>query len=116
MTLTFSNGTTTEAVLLSRSENKMRVSLPGCDDPIELTEIGGVWASEECELVQVRFAWQQKSQSQILEEADCLCSQELASRLLHLLWNGTDEQEAAGTAAAPPERLAAGMSAGLEIV
>ena len=98
MTLTFANGTRTQAVLLSCSENKMRVAVRGGDDPVELTDISGVWISEDCEPVQVQFAWQRKTQAQIVEEAECICSRELASRLIHLLWNGTNEPEMAKAA------------------
>ena len=70
----------------------------GGDDPLELTEISGVWISEDCEPVQVQFAWQRKTQAQIVEEAECICSRELASRLIHLLWNGADELEMANAA------------------
>ena len=95
MILTLMDRTSTEAVLLSRSENKMRVVMQGCDDPIELTEISGVWISEDCKPVQVEFAWQKKTHSQVVEEEDHICSHKLASRLIHLLWNGTGEQEMA---------------------
>ena len=98
MTLTFANGTRTHAALLSRSENKMRAAMRGGDDPLELTEISGVWISEDCEPVQVQFAWQKETHSQVVEEADCICSHELASRLIHLLWNGADEWEVANAA------------------
>jgi hypothetical protein len=76
----------------------MRVAVRGGDDPVELTDISGVWISEDCEPVQVQFAWQRKTQAQIVEEAECICSHELASRLIHLLWNGTNEPEMAKAA------------------
>jgi hypothetical protein len=76
----------------------MRVAVRGGDDPVELTDISGVWISEDCEPVQVQFAWQRKTQAQIVEEAECICSRELASRLIHLLWNGTNEPEMAKAA------------------
>jgi hypothetical protein len=72
--------------------------MPGCEDPIELTEISGVWISEDCEPVQVQFAWQKKTRAQVVSEAGCICSHELASRLIHLLWNGADELEMANAA------------------
>jgi hypothetical protein len=76
----------------------MRVAVRGGDDPVELTDISGVWISEDCEPIQVQFAWQRKTQAQIVEEAECICSHELASRLIHLLWNGTNEPEMAKAA------------------
>jgi hypothetical protein len=93
MTLTYADGSRTEAFLLARSENRIRVAIPGHDDPMELTDIHGTWVSEDCEPVRVEFAWQKKSRAEILTEADCVCSQDLAARLIHLLWAGSDEKE-----------------------
>jgi len=93
MFLTYADGSRTEAFLLARSENRIRVAIPGQDDTIELTDIHGAWVSEDCEPVRVEFAWQKKSQAEILSEADCVCSQDLAARLIHLLWAGSDEKE-----------------------
>jgi hypothetical protein len=58
-----------------------------------LTDIRGTWVTEDCEPVRVEFAWQNKKGAEVLSEADCLCSHELAARLVHLLWAGSDEQE-----------------------
>jgi hypothetical protein len=93
MILTYADGSRTEAILLARSENKIRVALPGSDDPVELTDIHGTWVSEDCEPVRVEFAWEKKTHEEVLSEADCVCSQELADRLLHLLWNGSNQEE-----------------------
>ena len=93
MFLTYANGSRTEAFLLARTENKIRVAIPGSDDPLELTDIRGTWVTEDCEPVCVEFAWEKKTREQILTEADCICSHDLAARLIHLLWNG-DEDDA----------------------
>ncbi|HUI53739.1 MAG TPA: hypothetical protein VLY04_02120 [Bryobacteraceae bacterium] len=93
MTLTYQDGTKVEAIILSRTDDKIRVTIPGCEDPLELTEVNGTWVTEDCEPVRVEFAWQRKTREEILAEADCICSHELASRLIHLLRNGTDEEE-----------------------
>ena len=90
MTLIYANGNRKEAVLLSRTENQLRVAVQGADDPLELTNVHGTWISEECEPVCVEFAWEGKTHQQILTEADCICPQELAARLIHLLWSGDD--------------------------
>jgi hypothetical protein len=92
MILTYANGSKTEAMLLARSENKIRVAIPGNNDPMELTDVHGTWVSEDCEPVRVEFAWQRKTREEILSEADCICSHELAARLIHLLWNESDEE------------------------
>jgi hypothetical protein len=91
MFLTYADGSRTEAFLLARSESKIRVAIPGCDDPMEFTDVHGTWVSEDCEPVRVEFAWQQKTREQVQSEADCICSHDLAARLIHLLWAGSDE-------------------------
>ncbi|MEI9974836.1 MAG: hypothetical protein WDO73_23970 [Ignavibacteriota bacterium] len=58
---------------------------------MELTDIHGTWVTEDCEPVRVEFAWQGKTRDQLLTEADCICSKDLAARLLHLLWNADEE-------------------------
>jgi hypothetical protein len=106
MILTYADGSRTEAILLARSESKLRVAIPGCDDPVELTDVHGTWVSEDCEPVRVEFAWQQKTPEQVLTEADCLCSHELAARLLHLLWSGEEDQPRADAPLTAGDRMA----------
>jgi len=91
MTLIYADGSRTEAFLLARTENRIRVAIPGSDDPLEFTDMHGTWVSEDCEPVCVEFAWQGKTREEVLTEADCICSHELAARLIHLLWSGNDE-------------------------
>ena len=93
MILTYADGSRTEAFLLARTENTIRVAIPGGDDTLELTNVSGTWVSEDCEPVRVEFAWQGKTRERVLREADCICSHKLAARLLHLLWSGGDEAE-----------------------
>jgi len=92
MILTYADGSTTEAILLARTENKIRVAIPGVDDPLELTDVHGTWVSEDCEPVRVAFTGQGKTPEQVLTEADCICPHELAARLVRLLWNGEEDQ------------------------
>lgn len=90
MILIYANGSRTEAVLLARNENKIRVAIAGSDDLLELTDVHGTWVTEDCEPVQVQFAWEGKTAEQITAEADCVCSHDLAARLIHLLWNADE--------------------------
>src|ERR1035438_502314 len=92
MILIYADGSRTEAFLLARTENRIRVAIPGSDDPLEFTDMHGTWVSEDCEPVCVEFAWQGKTREEVLTEADCICSHELAARLIHLLWNESDEE------------------------
>src|SRR5580692_3846626 len=91
MVLTYADGSKTEAFLLARMESKIRVAIPGSDDPLELTDVHGTWVTEDCEPVRVEFAWEGKTREAVLTEADCICSKDLAARLLHLLWNADEE-------------------------
>ena len=93
MTLRYSNGHTVEAILLSRNENRMRVSIQGLDDAMQLTEINGAWVTEDCEPVQVEPAWKRHSDLPVVKLDDCICSHELAARLLHMLFSGENDPE-----------------------
>jgi len=104
MVLTYTDGSRKEAVLLARMGNRIRVAIPGSDDPLEITDVRGTWVTEDCEPVRVEFAWQKKTREQILTEADCICSHDLAARLLHLLWSADEEDlRQAGPNAVPAD-------------
>lgn len=101
MVLIFANGSKTEAVLLARNENKIRVAIAGSDDLLELTDVHGTWVTEDCEPVYVQFAWEGKTPEQIVTEADCVCSHDLAARLIHLLWNADEDAQVEAKSALP---------------
>jgi hypothetical protein len=61
MIITHINGKTTEGILVSRSENNIRVVLKGSDDVAEFASVSGTWVSEDCEAVQVRYEWQRRT-------------------------------------------------------
>jgi hypothetical protein len=91
MTIRYTDGRTLEAVLLSRTEKTLRVAAKNTDDVQVFTDINGTWVSEDCEPVRIDFEWQRHSREEAVAEADCICPQELASRLLYLLFSGTDD-------------------------
>jgi hypothetical protein len=93
MTIRYSNGQAFEAVLLSQTEESMRIAIEGSEDVLELSRVGGAWISEECEPVQVEYAWTRLPGAVDVREEDCVCSPELAARLLHLLFSGENEPE-----------------------
>jgi hypothetical protein len=105
MVLTYADGSKKEAFLLARTENTIRVAIPGSDDPLELTNVRGTWVTADCEMVRVEFAWEGKTREEVLSEADCICSHDLAARLLHLLWSGEEEPKAQTMAASAQESL-----------
>jgi hypothetical protein len=97
------NGYTQEAMLLSRSENSMRVAIQGSDDILRFNQVNGTWISDDCEPVEVDFAWARTEHLPVVTMNDCICSRELAARLLHLLFSGEKdliEGEAAAIGAA----------------
>jgi hypothetical protein len=102
MIITYANGTTLEAILVTRHEHTIRVAVRGGDDLLEFKDINGTWVSEDCEPVRIEFEWQRHGHQPEVSEADCICSQDLAARLIHLLLNG-DEEECEGVA--PPDAL-----------
>ena len=100
MKVQYRNGITVEAFLLSRSDNRIRAAVQGADDILEFVDIHGTWVSEDCEPVQIEFAWEGQRNQDIVTEADCTCSAELAERLIHLLYSeGQDPADAPRSAA-----------------
>jgi hypothetical protein len=100
MIIRYSNGQEFEAALLIQTENQMRIVLQGYEDVLELQRINGTWITDECEPVQVEFAWTRQSLLDTIQEDDCICSPELAAKLLHLLFAGEDEPTAKNPVAA----------------
>jgi hypothetical protein len=96
MTLRYPNGQTIEAVLLSRTEQTMRVALRGSDDIVELNQVNGNWVSDECDAVQVSFG--SRPDPETLSEEDFICAPELAAKLIRMLVDG-DENEKSQAAA-----------------
>ena len=86
MTITYPNGSRVRAMLLSRNADTLRVALEGNSDASEFYCTGGAWVSEDCEAVTIEFEWEQRPR-QVPSMADCICSPELAERLLEQLVN-----------------------------
>ncbi len=88
MTIQYLDGKALEAVLLSRTETTIRAAIENGDDVMEFSNINGVWVSEDCEPVRIVFAWQRRKFTKTISEAECVCSGDLAGRLIHLLFSG----------------------------
>jgi hypothetical protein len=99
MTIRYMNGSAQEAMLLSRTETELRIALRGSDDVLSLNHIGGTWVTEDCEPVHVDFAWSRLPAGEPFTESDCVCSHDLAAHLIHLLYTGDEELQAAEPAA-----------------
>ena len=88
MTITYSNETVLEAIVLTHEEETIRVAVAGESDARTFRRIHGVWISEEREPVAIEFAWQRHVAVKVLDEVDCICSKKLASRLISMLLAG----------------------------
>lgn len=107
MTIRFNNGVVKNAVLLTRAAQTLRVAVNDSDDVVELNQKGGVWVTDDCEPVQIEFAWEKTGRKlEEVTEADCICAPELAARLIHLLFTGDPES---ATTPAPALAAAAGV-------
>jgi hypothetical protein len=107
MTINYADRRIGEAVLLFQTDNAMRVVLKGGDDATYFTRVNGTWFSENWETVQVEFAWQSRSRTAAPSVSDCVCSKELASKLVDLL--------SAGPTASQSEVPAMHFTAGLPV-
>lgn len=106
MVITLLDGQKIEGVIYSQIGSTMRVAVKGADDLVDYTRISGQWVSENCEPVEIEFAWQRIPKQVPVTEADCICSEELASDLVECLWQGgADDAVRTLTAGAVSERF-----------
>jgi hypothetical protein len=92
MIIKFQDGTSVEGCLLSRGDNWLRVAVKNGDDVAVLASVDGAWISEDRGPVEVVFEWQRRSRLESISESDCVCSKELAARLIRLLLTGDEEE------------------------
>ena len=91
MIITYANGETIEGFILTCNDRVMRVALKGSDDVAEFASVNDAWISEDGEPVQVWYEWQRQVRKPVVSEADCVCSKDLAARLIHLLFSGGEQ-------------------------
>ena len=101
MTIRYADGKAIEGVTLVRTANMMRVAVKGCDDAAEFINVHGTWISEDCEPVTLEYG-PRRTAPATLSEADCICSRDLAARLIDLLL--TDSAEDKWEAQTTPQR------------
>jgi hypothetical protein len=92
VTITCPHGTVLEASLLSQHDNEIRAAAAGCDDTLVFTRFKSTWVSEDLEPVVIQFAWQRSKPFPVTSEDNCICSKELASRLINSLMHGCDPE------------------------
>jgi hypothetical protein len=90
VTITYPNGTTLEAIVLSHEETAIRAIATGSDEVLALTRINGTWISEGLEPVAVGFAWEYRPAAHSVSDSDCICSKELAAQLIQSLSCGSE--------------------------
>jgi len=87
MTITFRDQEPVPAVLLRYDGDHLRALIPGEDDSSGFQRVNGVWVSDDCEPVHIEFAWERLEVNSIPPETDCICSKELATDLLGMLFS-----------------------------
>jgi hypothetical protein len=97
MTIRYADGKAIEGVTLARTADIMRVAVKGCEDATEFINVHGTWISEDCEPVIMEYAPLPNAPIE-LSEADCICSRDLAARLIDLLSTDSPEDEWEGQA------------------
>jgi hypothetical protein len=112
MTIKYADGRAVEGIILSRTDDTMRVAISEGDDAVMFTWVGGTWISENCEPVEIQFEWQRRAPQKPVSEADCICSKELVGRLVQRLFGGNEVE---GTATVVLKRLRAGTRSGQNV-
>jgi len=82
MKITYPDGTAVDAILLSRSPEVLRFAVSGDDDARMLTLNNGSWTSENGLAVTIEFEWEGPRLNKVPTIAECVCSKQLASRLI----------------------------------
>jgi hypothetical protein len=95
MIIRYANGRTIQGVALARTDTSMRVALQGGHDVVQFSNINGRWVSEDCEPVNIGSAAAQASAAEPVSEEEFICTPDLASHLVKLLYQEHEPQEAA---------------------
>jgi hypothetical protein len=89
MTIRYSDRTVVNALLLSRSDDVIRVAAPFEDDVLIFTLRNDRWISENYEPVTLEFTRECCQQPAIPEETEFICSKPLARKLISMLSAGS---------------------------
>lgn len=82
MIITFSDGRKLEGRIYTQTASTMRIVVKENEELVDFTCIRGLWLSANCEPVEIGYAWRRIPTIRMISEAVCICSQELASRLV----------------------------------
>lgn len=97
MTITYSDGSTIEALLLAYDESTVRAIAPADDDVRVFRLSDGEWVSTSGEPVAIQFAWESCGDTALPSVGECVCSKELAMRLISTLRSKERDQFLSGT-------------------
>jgi hypothetical protein len=93
MTITYANGRTVDALLLSSQGDVVRAAIAGHDDVRIFKQVDGVWRAEDGQPVRLTYAWQMDTRAPVPEESHFICSKELGRQLISSLMNGSETNE-----------------------
>lgn len=93
MIINYANGRSVEAVVLAGNAACLRVAIQACEDVVEFRVRGGQWFSDDLEPVQIAFAWERQTVSEVVSEADCICPKAMAAYLIQSLSDDGQETE-----------------------
>src|SRR5580765_6405379 len=93
MTITYADGSTVDALLLSSQGDVVRAAIAGHDDVRIFKQVDGVWWAEDGQAVQLMYAWQKDTRTPVPEESHFTCSKELGRQLISSLMNGSEVTE-----------------------
>ena len=88
MTITYPNGRALKALLRSRSQDELRVTVAGCDDVLSFTLIDGTWVSAGTEAVTIATEWQRNATSSAGYDYDRVFAKVLPSSRISTLIGG----------------------------
>jgi hypothetical protein len=93
VTITYANGSTVDALILSSQEGVVRAAVAGHDDVRIFKKVDGVWRAQDGQPVQLIYAWQKGNAAAPAQESHFICSKELGRQLISRLMNGSESRQ-----------------------
>jgi hypothetical protein len=93
MTITYADGRTVDALVLSSQGDVLRVAVAGHDDVRIFRQVDGIWRGEDRQPVQLTYAWQKDTSVPVPEESHFICSTEVGRQLISSLMDGSEINE-----------------------
>ena len=90
MTITYADGSTVDALLLSSQGDVVRAAIAGHDDVRIFKRVDGTWRAEDGQAVQLIYERQKDTPAPFPEESHFICSKELGRQFISSLMNGSE--------------------------